>query len=142
MKKLGCKTLGAVMLIAVVVATTGCQEQSTTKKSKVIAAENIELKNELAQQDNEIQRQKDLLEQCQQQNETLKEQAKKNMQDQLNAVLSGVVKQNSDLKQKIKALEEQLKELKEHKAMLQAQVEQLEKKFKEKEIESPGLKPL
>ncbi len=48
---------------------------SDNKQVRLVASQNIELKEQLEEKDTEIQKQKDLLAQCQKKNEELKAQA-------------------------------------------------------------------
>ncbi|MBN2455666.1 MAG: hypothetical protein JXB29_03870 [Sedimentisphaerales bacterium] len=130
MNKTGCKALVAMTLIVVIGTIAGCQEPGTSKKSRVISAENMRLKDELAQRQHEIKRQMELVEKCRQENEVLQERFRRNMEDYFNNVLAGVVQENSELKQQLKTLEEQLKELQEKNNMLRQQISQLEEKLK------------
>ena len=118
----------AVMLIA------GCSPQSTgllteeppsVKKCRTIAAENIELKKQLAQSSKEfetlkkhhyieINKQKELLEICMQEKEALKKKSRQNIRSQVKGVFETILEENQKLR--------------EENAKLKAQIEELQKK--------------
>jgi len=92
----------------------GCEEEnlSNTKKSRLIAAENLELKKELQQGDRQTEQQKELLEKCQQEKKALQYRLNKELKEQVEGVFSHVIKENQNLKARIKELETELEELK------------------------------
>ena len=98
MKKSG--TTPVVLMVAVgfvLMSIAGCQEQdpSNTRMSKLIALENKQLKKQLEQCDEEIENQKQLLEECQEVKKVLEKQAKENFENIVAPLL-----QNSKAKQK------------------------------------------
>ncbi|MHC4558538.1 MAG: hypothetical protein ACYTFW_08930 [Planctomycetota bacterium] len=108
----------AVMLIA------GCgqQEPPSVKKSRAIAAENIELQKQLKQRGKEIEKlnelndekmkeQQKLLAKCQQEKETWKEKSQQNVRNQVKGVLDTVMEENAKLRQENEKLKAQIKEL-------------------------------
>jgi len=112
-------TVGAVVIMLV----AGCEEQQRpstgTKKSRLIAAENIELKKQLQQRAQEIERQKTLLEQCLQEKKNLEGQTQKNIKELIGLALKNFAEESAKLRKE----NERLK----------GQIEQLKKKLEEKE---------
>jgi hypothetical protein len=108
-----------VMLIA------GCQEQEQidAKKSRVIAAENMELKKELGQRGKEIEklkelhskeikRQEGLLAKCQEEKKLWQDKADENIKEQVSEILTVVMEQNSKLQEENENLKAQIDKLK------------------------------
>ncbi|MHC4509653.1 MAG: hypothetical protein ACYTAO_11950 [Planctomycetota bacterium] len=108
----------AVMLIG------GCggQEPPSVKKSRAIAAENIELRKQLEQRGEEIEKlkarhgeevkkQQNLLEKCEQEKQTWKTKAQQNIREQVKGVLDAVVEENVRLREENQALKAQIEEL-------------------------------
>ena len=114
-----------VVISAAIVAGAGCQEEQQTpsvKKARLVAAENIKLKKQLEQRDQEIeelkrkysrelQEQKQRLSECLKQKEDLQQQLREGMKERVEAVLSAVVEDNAKLRQEIKDLKAQITEL-------------------------------
>ena len=99
------------------VLSAGCQEQELQgeKKSRLIAAENIQLQKELEQHikeirslkkqhDKEIKQLKDELTNCQKKKEALEKQLQQNVKDKVEDVLSAVLDENTKLREEIKNL--------------------------------------
>lgn len=108
----------AVMLIV------GCgqQEPPSVKKSRAIAAENIELKKQLEhrskeieklkeQHNKEIKKQEKLLAQCLQEKEAWKKKSQQNIRNQVKGVLDAVMEENTKLREENEKLKAQIKEL-------------------------------
>jgi hypothetical protein len=106
--------------------TGGCgpKETPSIKKSRTIAAENIELRKELDRRNKELEilkedyskevkEQKKLLAECLQEKEELKEKSRQNIRNQVKGVLDTVLEEN--------------KKLREENTKLKAQVEKLQK---------------
>ncbi len=109
----------------VLMLISGCAQQESTnmKMSRLVAAENMKLKEELRQQDWEI---KTLKEQYEQQIKDLKEKieeyegqirvweekSRQNVRDQVESVLDTVVEQNAELTVENKQLKEEIDKLK------------------------------
>ena len=111
----------ALMLIG---GCVGQNEPPSVKKSRTIAAENIELRKELTQSSKEIEKLKEqhgkelneqekLLADCLQEKETLKKKSRQNIRSQVKGVLDTVLEEN--------------KKLREENARLKAQIEKLQK---------------
>ncbi len=101
---------------------SGCEEQRLpdTKQSRFVAAENIQLKKQLEQRDEDIasqnqlygqqlQEQQQLLAKCKKSVESLKIQANKNIQEQVSSVLTAVMEMNAKLQKENAQLKTQLK---------------------------------
>lgn len=115
-----------ILVIGVAIASgAGCQEQrlSSEKKSRLIAAENIQLKKELEQHDKEIEKlkklhdketkqQEELLTKCLQEKELWKQKAQQNIKEQVDSVLAAVVDENTKLREEIKNLKAEIEKLK------------------------------
>jgi hypothetical protein len=99
----------------VVMLIVGCEEEenlSNPKKTRLIAAENMRLKKDLERRDKEIEKQKGLLEKCQQEKNTWKGKAQKNIKEQVDKVLMGVMGELAKLRDENKSLKEQIEKLK------------------------------
>jgi uncharacterized protein YlxW (UPF0749 family) len=120
------KTFVLVIGIAMVL-TIGCgpQEPPNVKKSRAIAAENIELRKELdrrnkeietlkAQHGKELDEQKKLLAECLKEKEAWQNKSRQNIRSQVKGVLDTVLEENAKLR--------------EENAKLKAQIEELQKK--------------
>jgi gas vesicle protein len=117
--------LAAGIIVFVLIA--GCQESATggptdAKKSRLIAAENLELKKELANRDKEIERLKELhskeikrqeglLAKCQEEKEVWQKKADENIKAQVSEVSTVVMEQNSKLREENENLKAQIEKL-------------------------------
>lgn len=112
--------VGVVIMVGV-----GCQqgEVPSTKKARLIASENIQLKRQLEQRDSEIEelknqhdRQIKLREEqtakCLEQKQALQKQLKEDIQERVDEVLAAVVEENAQLRQEVSKLKTQIEELK------------------------------
>jgi hypothetical protein len=115
----------SVGLVAVLTAGCGEKEAPSVKQSRAIAAENMELKRQLArseaqieeikrQYDRELDKQRKLLEKCRQERDQYREKSRQNVRDQVKDVLDSVMAENARLR--------------EDNAALQAEIEGLRKK--------------
>jgi len=108
----------------VLILAGGCgqPESPSVKKCRVIAAENIELKKELAKSNKEIEilkaqyrkktdEQKEQLQKCLQENEALKEKSRQNIRDQVKGVLDTILEENKKLRDENARLKAQIEEL-------------------------------
>ena len=109
----------ALMLIG---GCGGQNEPPSVKKSRTIAAENIELRKQLAQSSKEIEKlkeqhgkeideQKKLLQTCLQEKEDLKEKSRQNIRSQVKGVLDTVLEQNKKLREENNKLKAQIENL-------------------------------
>lgn len=123
MKRPARKAFVLIVGIAVMM-TAGCgpQEPPSVKKSRTIAAENIELRKELAQSSKEIEKlkeqhseeideQKKLLQTCLQEKEAWKKKSQQNIRSQVKGVLDTVLEENKKLREENKQLKTQIEEL-------------------------------
>jgi outer membrane murein-binding lipoprotein Lpp len=112
-----------ICLIAMLIA--GCEEQnlSTAKESKLIAYENRQLKEQLAQREKKIEEQGRLLEECQQRREVLEESFKDELDVRVGELLEVFAQLDKQLNEENNELKAQVKEL-------QAQVSKLEQELK------------
>jgi len=124
MKRPALKAFVLVIVFAVVL-TGGCggqNERPDVKKSRAIAAENIELKKQLAQSSKEIEKlkvqhgkeideQNKLLQTCLQEKENLKTKSRQNVRDQVKGVLDTVLEENKKLRDENTRLKAQIEEL-------------------------------
>jgi regulator of replication initiation timing len=111
-------------LIFAVMLTAGCgpNEPPSVKKSRTIAAENIELRKQLAQSSKEIEKlkeqhgkeldeQKKLLQTCLQEKEAWKNKSQQNIRNQVKGVLDTVLEENAKLREENTKLKAQIEEL-------------------------------
>ncbi|MBN2594019.1 MAG: hypothetical protein JXA81_10965 [Sedimentisphaerales bacterium] len=130
MKRLILKAL-VIIITTSAMLTVGCGPQSTglltdeppsVKKCRVIAAENIELKKELAKSDKEIEmlkaqysqkidEQRERLQKCLQEKEELKEKSRQNVREQVSSVLDTVMEENKNLREENTKLKAQIEQL-------------------------------
>ena len=117
-----------VFVIAIILF--GCSESQTNieKRSRLVAAENLKLKNDLELRDQEVAKLKEsydeeleeqiqLLAELQRQVKALQEKSKQNIRNQIDGVVDTVIeentelrKENEDLKDRIKVLEIQVEQ--------------------------------
>jgi len=113
-----------VVSFVVIMSITGCEEQQlpSAKKSRLIVAENMQLKKELErrsedieglkeQHDKEIQKQEELLAKCLEEKETWKEKSRQNIRNQVKGVLDTVMEQNAELREENEQLKAQIQQL-------------------------------
>ena len=116
--------LHVLLCSCVLILTIGCgqPESPGEKKCRVIAAENIELKKELAKSNKEIEllkaqysrkidEQRGQLQKCLQEKEQLKEKSRQNVRDQVKDVLDTVLEENKKLRAENSKLKAQIEEL-------------------------------
>ena len=114
-----------LVFVAAITVAAGCQESQTPseKKSRVIAAQNIELQKQLAQRDKQIDdlkaqyaariglEQKKLAD-CQKQTADCKEQLKQGMEEKVNEILVASIEESAKIRQENTALKAEIAELK------------------------------
>jgi len=111
--------------IVVIMLISGCQQQElpSVRKSRLIAAENMQLKKELEQcskeiatlkelHDKKLQEQAELLEKCLQEKDAWKEKSRQNVRNQVKGVVDAIMEQNVKLREENKKLKAQIEELK------------------------------
>jgi len=114
-----------IVIGVVLVMIAGCvqQEPMSVKMSRLVAAENMELKEELRQQDWEINSLKELHEQQVKKLEDIiteykgqvkswQEKSRQNIREQVKTVLDVVLERNAELREENKALKEDNEKLK------------------------------
>ncbi len=101
MKESARKTIiSGICIVFIAILAAGCEEQSVSnKKSRLIAAESAGLKEQLKQQEKEIERQKGLVAKCQQE----KEEIKQRYREETGKLSMSVVE---DFQEKIRLVEE------------------------------------
>ena len=124
MKRLTQKALvlatGVVIMVGV-----GCQESEapSTKRARLIASENMQLKKQLEQRDSQIEKLKnehgkqikqleEQIAKCLEQKQSLQKRLQENVQERVDEVLATVVEENAQLRQEISKLKAQIEELK------------------------------
>ena len=124
MKRPAWETFVLVVIVAVMLigGCGGQNEPPDVKKSKAIAAENIELKKQLAQSGKEIEKlkdqhgkeideQKQLLAECLKEKEIWKQKSQQNIRSQVKGVLDTVLEENKKLRDENTRLKAQIEEL-------------------------------
>lgn len=108
-----------------IVLSAGCQEEeiSGTRKTRLIASENIRLSKEIEKRDEKIQkleklhaeqieRQEELLTECLAQKETLEGKLQQNLRELVDSVLAVVMEKNVELRGENESLRAQIEQLK------------------------------
>jgi len=116
MKRVLQKELAMVISMAVIILIIGCEEQNLagTKKCRLLAAENIQLKTQLDERDKKIEKQKEQLEKYQQEKQTLKEATYQINPEFMEFIVSEnarMLKENEALKAEVERLKKELEEL-------------------------------
>jgi hypothetical protein len=141
MKRLARKTYLLAVGIAVgIILITGCQEQNlpdaapSEKMSRLIAAENIDLKKQIEQQRTaharEMQKKQKLLDKCLADKKALEKRTKKEIERQVDEVASLVIAKNGELRQENEALKVQVKNLQGQIDLLKAEMGELKERAK------------
>lgn len=119
MKRPAQKAFVLAVGIVAIALIAGCEEEqnlsstkSAVKKHQIIAAENMRLKEELERRDKEIEKQKELLEKCLEEKNAWKVKAQKNIQKQVDSVLTVVMEKNEELRKENEKLKAQIEKLK------------------------------
>lgn len=115
MKKLTAKII--ILAITGFVLVAGCEEenQTNTRKSRLVAAENLHLKKDLKRCREEIERQEKLVEECLQDKESMVEEMQDSLQKAAESALSDfeeiieLRQENEQLKVEIAELKKKLK---------------------------------
>ncbi|MHC4069412.1 MAG: hypothetical protein ACYS18_04405 [Planctomycetota bacterium] len=109
--------LSLIVAVIVMGLLWGCEEEglSEAKRDRLVALENMELKEELKERENEIAEQKELLADCIEEKETLVEMDKQNMESIMGDLFvslteenTRLVEENQELTARVAELEEQL----------------------------------
>jgi hypothetical protein len=111
----------AITAVLVVMSIAGCDQQSApNKKSRIIAAENLQLKKDLQQRDKELQEQKLLLEKCLAEKGALTKRSLDDMKDLFDETFD----------ETFNKIAEESKKLREENNNLKLQIEELKKATK------------
>ena len=105
----------AVGIALVIMLIAGCEEEqriSSTKRSRLIAQENMQLKKDLDNRNRKIEKQKELLDECMQEKKVLQKESKRNIQEQVKGVFDAVFEENIKLREENKKLKAQIEKLK------------------------------
>lgn len=115
-----------VVMGVVAVFCASCREQELPgeKKSRVIAAENMQLKQDLAsrdqeiaklktQHDRQIKQQQEELAKCVDRKAALEKQLQQGVKEQVESVLTAVVEENAKLQQLVKELKAEIEKIRE-----------------------------
>jgi septal ring factor EnvC (AmiA/AmiB activator) len=108
--------------VVLLIAGCGQQEPPSVKQSRAIAAENIELRKQVArlnreieklkeQHEKEIKKQEKLLTQCDQDKEAWKKKAQQNIRSQVAPVLDAVMDETAKLREENTRLKAQIEQL-------------------------------
>ena len=112
----------AVCVVVMLIVGCGQQEPPGMKKSRLIAAENMQLKRELEQcnreieklrelHNKEIKKQEELLAKCVREKDSWKQKARQNVKNQVKGVFDAVMEQNAKLREENKKLKAQIEKL-------------------------------
>jgi cell shape-determining protein MreC len=136
------------VLIAMVDAGCYHQQSQGTKRTKLIATENMRLKKELTELEKEIKRLKQLhqeqliekqnhLNQCQKEKQAWQQKAQENIQDQVTGVLDVIMNDIRKLRQENEKLMAMLERITQHQGSNRSLREEVEKLKEQMEIEEP-----
>ena len=114
MKKSTQTALISAVAIVAIMLIAGCAEQdlSSTKKTRLIASDNIQLKKQLQQCNKEIEKQKKLLDECLQAKKVLQQDSQKDIGNLVANIFEGVAKENTNLRDENEKLKAQIEKLK------------------------------
>ena len=112
----------AVCVVVMLIVGCGQQAPPGVKKSRLIAAENMQLKRELEQcnheieklielHNKEIKKQEKLLAKCLEEKESWKQKARQNVRNQVEGVFDAVMEQNAKLLEENEKLKAQIEKL-------------------------------
>ena len=130
-----------ILIVSIIAIMLGCSEPQSDneKRSRLIAAENLNLKSDLEQRkqeiaklkesyDEELNEQIQLLVELQKQVKALQEKSKQNIRNQIDGVVDTVIKENTELRKENEDLKDRI-------LILETQVQELEKMLKEKAVQ-------
>ena len=112
----------AVCVVVMLIVGCGQQAPPGVKKSRLIAAENMQLKRELEQcnreieklielHNKEIKKQEELLAKCVREKDSWKQKARQNVKNQVKGVFDAVMEQNAKLLEENKKLKAEIEKL-------------------------------
>ena len=101
-------------IVFVIMFLTGCQEESLsdTKKSRLIADENRQLKQQLSRRDREIAKQKELLELCLEEKRNLESLSAKQIENIMGGAFENISRENAEIVEENEKLRAEIDELK------------------------------
>jgi uncharacterized protein YlxW (UPF0749 family) len=111
----------AAGIVFVIMLIAGCEEQNVpnAKKSRLVAAENMQLKKELnqlgvklEQRNREIEKQKGLLDKCLQEKKTLEEKVNENVEELVGGIMDIFTEENARLQKEIDRLKKEVEKFK------------------------------
>ena len=108
-----CLGLLAVSVV-IVMSIGGCEEQNLpdTKKGRLIAAENIQLKKQLEKRDEEIKKQTELLNKCMDEKKALQKQKTEETKKVIDLAMKSINKETVKLRAENKSLKAEIEKLK------------------------------
>ena len=115
------KTLSIVLPMVSVLSLflAGCQEANTTsdtteevRRHRLIATENIQLKEQLAQKDAKIADLTDEIAKCEQEKQALQKRADQELQESIEGILGSVMDKNAELQKENDKLKGEIEQLK------------------------------
>jgi predicted nuclease with TOPRIM domain len=125
MKGIALKAFVLAVCVVAIIIITGCEEQQVSggKMARIIAAENIQLKEQLQQYKSEIEKLKkqydielkkqgELLAKCSREKKSLEEQFAGKYEDQINEFFKTVAQESGKLDEENKQLKAQVEKLK------------------------------
>jgi len=122
MKTLAKRGFILAVCTVVIMLIAGCEEQNLARKSRLLAAENIQLKEQLEQCEKKVEKQ-----------EVLEKQSKERVVGMMDAISKSVGEKNKKLREENKTLKAQTEQL-------EVRVRQLEKELEE--FKKAGPQPL
>jgi len=115
MRKSVQKTLVLTMgIVFVIMLLAGCRERglSDTKKSRLIADENRQLKEQLTRRDREIEKQKELVAKCLEEKRKLESLSVTQIENLMGGAFENISRENAELREENQKLRAQIEELK------------------------------
>lgn len=104
----------AIGIVLVVMLAAGCEEQSltSTRKSKLIANENRQLKEQLVRRDRKIESLRNQFQECLKEKKYFEEDAQKKMEEMIGLSYNILTEKSEKVKEENKKLKLEIKELK------------------------------
>jgi len=126
--------VAAALSCVALVYMAGCQEEAVTQqtitnqtKSRLVAVKNVELRQQLDEKQETIERQEQKLRQCSKQNDLWQGRYKKGLKEKVDSILVPLMKKISELEKQNKRMKSQLIEVMEENHDLENRIKQLEK---------------
>jgi hypothetical protein len=114
MRKFTYRFLIWTLVLVFVAVLIGCEEQQTMspKKAKLVAANNIQLKKDIAARDTDIEKQKKLLTDCEKEKEILNKRLNTKSEGLMEVLMAGMDKDAKNIRIENQELKKQIQELK------------------------------